>query len=83
MTLLAGHAQAVITPNLERSVFLAGFGQNRRAESVHDDLYAHALATQFGTTTVLMIALDLLGLGPSSVPRSNAVCVIPMPKPTF
>lgn len=27
-----GYAQTVNTPSLEKSVFLAGFGQNRRAE---------------------------------------------------
>ena len=63
MTLLAGHAQTVITPDLRRPVYLAGFGQNRLAESVHDDLYAHALALEMGDTRVVLVALDLLGLG--------------------
>jgi hypothetical protein len=35
-----GYAQTIITPSLDRPVFLAGFGHNRRAESIHDDLFA-------------------------------------------
>lgn len=57
-----GYAQAVITPSLDRPVFLAGFGQNRRAESVHDDLYARALSLSQGETVLVLCALDLIGL---------------------
>jgi hypothetical protein len=63
MSLLAGYAQAVITPSLERPVYLAGFGRNRPAESVHDDLYVRALALQCGDTSLVVAALDLIGLG--------------------
>jgi hypothetical protein len=57
-----GYAQQSITPALDRPVFLAGFGQNRRAQSVHDDLYARALALRDGPHTLALCALDLLGL---------------------
>ncbi len=57
-----GYAQRVITPTLERPVFLAGFGRNRRAETVHDDLYARALALSDGHTRLVLVALDLIGL---------------------
>jgi hypothetical protein len=63
MTLHVGYAQDTITPALDRPVYLAGFGQNRRAESVHDDLYARALALIHGQTRVVAVALDLIGLG--------------------
>jgi hypothetical protein len=63
MTLSAGYAQAVITPSLERPVYLAGFGRNRTAESVHDDLYVRALALGQGDTCLVVAALDLIGLG--------------------
>lgn len=56
-----GYAQAVITPTLDKPVFLAGFGQNRRAESVHDDLYVRALSVQTEETTLVLVALDLIG----------------------
>ncbi len=56
-----GYAQTVITPSLDRPVYLAGFGRNRRAETVHDDLYARALAVSDGQTTLVLCALDLIG----------------------
>jgi hypothetical protein len=56
-----GYAQQVITPSLEKPVFLAGFGSNRRAQGIHDDLYARALALQTEHTTLVLVALDLLG----------------------
>ena len=57
-----GYAQHTITPSLERQVYLAGFGQNRRAQTVHDDLYVRALAMVLEDTHVVLAALDLLGL---------------------
>ena len=57
-----GYAQKIITPSIESSVYLAGFGQNRIAESVHDDLYARALALSDGKTSIVLCALDLIGL---------------------
>ncbi|HHY57186.1 MAG TPA: hypothetical protein GYA08_17320 [Chloroflexi bacterium] len=62
MTLSVGYAQSVITPLLERPVYLAGFGRNRRAASVHDDLYARALALHTHDTAVIVVAADLIGL---------------------
>lgn len=62
MTLSIGYAQSIITPSLERPVFLAGFGRNRRAVSVHDDLYARALALHTHDVTVIVVAVDLIGL---------------------
>lgn len=62
MTIRVGYAQATITPGLERPVFLAGFGRNRRAESVHDDLFVRALALRGAELTVVLAAVDLIGL---------------------
>jgi hypothetical protein len=56
-----GYSQNIITPSLDKPVFLAGFGNNRRATTVHDDLYARALAIQDGEKTVVLVALDLIG----------------------
>jgi hypothetical protein len=56
-----GYAQAIITPSLDRPVFLAGFGQNRLAESLHDDLYVRTLALSDGENTIVLCALDLIG----------------------
>ncbi len=62
MTLQIGYAQAIITPSLDRPVFLAGFGRNRRAETVHDDLYARALTLRQNGRTLIIVALDLISL---------------------
>jgi hypothetical protein len=56
-----GYSQAIITPALEPPVFLAGFGQNRLAESVHDDLTVRAMSLKDDHTTVILAALDLIG----------------------
>jgi len=56
-----GYAQNIITPSLERPVFLAGFGNNRRAQTVHDDLFVRALTIQDDRTTLILAALDLIG----------------------
>ncbi len=62
-----GYAQTIITPSLDKPVFLAGFGSNRRATTIHDDLYARALAIQDGSTTLVLVALDLIGFVRSDV----------------
>ncbi len=65
MPLQIGYAQQSITPSLAQTVFLAGFGQNRRAEGIHDELLARALAIlpgEEGSPQVVLTSLDLLGL---------------------
>lgn len=56
-----GYAQNIITPSLERPVFLAGFDQNRRATAIHDDLYVRALTICTPEQTLVLCALDLIG----------------------
>jgi len=56
-----GYAQDIITPSLDKPVWLAGFENNRRAETIHDDLYVRALAIQDEESTLVLVALDLLG----------------------
>ncbi len=63
MTLQIGYAQQTITPSLDKPVYLAGFGNNRLALSIHDDLYVRALAVGQHNTRLVLVALDLLGLG--------------------
>jgi hypothetical protein len=62
MSFFAGYAESIITPSLERPVYLAGFGRNRRATSVHDDLYVRALALQMEKVSLVLAAVDLIGL---------------------
>ncbi|MCP4515446.1 MAG: hypothetical protein GY824_09490, partial [Delftia sp.] len=62
MNLRIGYAQQTITPSLEQPVYLAGFDQNRLAQTVHDELYARALALEHGDTRLVIVALDAFGL---------------------
>lgn len=58
----AGAAARKITPKLDRPVYLAGFGNNRIATGVHDDLWARCLALRTGHEPVVLCAVDLIGL---------------------
>ena len=61
--LRAGAAKAVITPNTSAAkVYMAGFGNNRVATGVHDDLYARCLALGAGETNIVLCSVDLIGL---------------------
>jgi hypothetical protein len=60
--LRAGAAKAVITPEVKaEKVYIAGFGNNRVATAVHDDLYVRCLALAAGREEVVMCAVDLIG----------------------
>src|SRR5262245_18790267 len=56
--LQAGAAVLSITPNL--GVSLNGSMQDRRAEHIHDELYARCLVLDNGETRVVLVLLDLL-----------------------
>jgi hypothetical protein len=74
---LGGHAWGLsaaagkvdITPDLaHQRVYLAGFGaKGRRAQGVHDPLYAHLLLLRDGPRTVGLVSLDLLGFSRNDV----------------
>ena len=60
--LKAGAAKAVITPDVKTSkVYMAGFGNNRVATGVHDDLYVRCVALAAGNENLVMCASDLIG----------------------
>ncbi len=56
--LQAGAAVLSITPNL--GVSLCGSMQDRRAENIHDELYARALVLDNGETRLALVLLDLM-----------------------
>ena len=60
----AGAARRVITPDLEKHgpVYMAGFGNNRKATGVHDDLYARCVALSAGGRPLAICAVDLIGV---------------------
>ncbi len=57
---LAGASRVRITPLY--SVYLAGLGNNRKSEGIHDDIYASALYLNDGKTQLVIVSLDLIGL---------------------
>lgn len=63
--LRAGFARHTINPDLSdphRPVWLAGFGQNRAATGLHDDLWAIATVLDDGHTRLGIAVLDAIGL---------------------
>lgn len=59
-----GFASVDITPEVggSKPVWIAGYGQNRRAESVHDPLYIRAVVLRNGEQRVAIAVADLVGL---------------------
>jgi hypothetical protein len=62
--LQAGAAQSVITPPMspQHPVYLAGFGHNRVATGVHDDLSVRCLALETAGQRLVLCSVDLIGL---------------------
>jgi len=61
--LRAGAAKAAITPDVHATrVYIAGYGENRVATGVHDDLYVRCLALGADDQTLVVCAADLIGL---------------------
>ncbi len=60
---LVGAKTVDITPSLDKTVFLAGFGQNRRATGVLHPLAASILYVKdAGGSAVCLVSVDLIGL---------------------
>jgi hypothetical protein len=69
--LRAGAAKLPITPDLDRHgpIYLAGFGNNRRATGVHDDLYVRCLALSVSSRPLVLCGVDSIGLFYDDVKR--------------
>jgi hypothetical protein len=68
--LQAGFAEADITPRFgDQPVYLAGFGQNRKATGVHDPLKARAVVLRHGEDRLAIVSVDVVGLFHASVLR--------------
>ncbi len=70
----AGAARVTLTPDLKKHgpVYMAGFGNNRVATGMHDNLYARCLALSAGGQTVVLCGVDLIGLFFDDVERIRA-----------
>ncbi|MFO0801153.1 MAG: hypothetical protein U0804_27115 [Gemmataceae bacterium] len=61
--LTVGFGEADVTPAVgKQPVFMAGFGQNRLAKSVHDPLMARAVVLADGGDKVALVSVDVVGL---------------------
>ncbi len=68
--LYAGFSEENITPKLDgKSVFLAGFGHNRKATGVQDPLFARTIVLRSGKKKVALVSVDLVGLFIDSVKK--------------
>lgn len=68
--LQVGFAETDITPSVkEKTVYLAGFGHNRKAAGVHDPLKARAVVFKHGKEKIAVVAIDLIGLFHSRIER--------------
>lgn len=70
--LRVGFARVKINPdvsNPNRPIYVAGFGQNRKATSVHDDLWAIACVIDDGYTRLGIVSLDAIGFFHDDVVR--------------
>lgn len=62
-SMAVGLAEIDITPAPDKTtVYMAGFGHNRIARSVHDRLYARAIVFRHGKQKLAIVGVDLIGL---------------------
>jgi len=65
-----GFAETDLTPDVgKKPVFLAGFGQNRKATKVHDPITARAVVMADGAEKIALVSVDVVGLFLPSVER--------------
>ena len=58
-----GFGEVDLTPEVgKKPVFLAGFGQNRKATKVHDPITARAVVMADGDERVALVSVDVVGL---------------------
>jgi len=60
--LSVGVAELDITPDITKPVWIAGYGQNRQAKSVHDPLFVRAVVFKTPKQKVAFVAADVVGL---------------------
>jgi hypothetical protein len=69
-----GFGEAEITPKLgSKPVYIAGYGQNRKATGVRDPLMARAFVLRDGTHKIAFVSLDLVGFFNPNVERVRAL----------
>src|SRR5262245_51877520 len=57
-----GFGEVDISPKIgDVPVYMAGFGQNRKATRVRDPLFARAVVLKDGTRKIALVSVDLVG----------------------
>src|SRR5436309_7735565 len=68
--LTVGFAETDVTPELgTKPVYLAGFGQDRQAKTVHDPIMVRAVVLADGTEKIALVSVDVVGLFHTSAER--------------
>ena len=68
-----GIAEVDVTPEVgKKPVYLAGFGQNRKATKVHDPIMVRAVVLADGAQKIALVSADVVGLFLPSVERVRA-----------
>ena len=68
-----GYAEIDATPELgKKPVYLAGFGQNRKATKVHDPIMVRAVVLADGDQKIALVSADVVGLFITSTERVRA-----------
>lgn len=61
--LKVGFAEVDVSPEVgKKPVYMAGFGQNRKATKLHDPIMARAIVLEDGTRKVGLVCVDVVGL---------------------
>lgn len=69
----AGFAERDITPDVKkREVWLAGYGQGRKATGVHDPLFVRVVVLKHGKQKIALACADLVGVMLPTVERIRA-----------
>ena len=69
-----GFAKRAITPELgAKPVYMAGFGNDRKATGVHDDLWARAVAASDGARRIVIVSVDVIGFFHRDVEEARAL----------
>ena len=63
-SIIAGSSAQPITPDLstQSPIYIAGFGRNRVATGIHDDLWSRCCCIQIGNITTAFVSVDLIGV---------------------
>ena len=71
--LTVGFAAVDVTPALDKKpVYMAGFGQNRKATKIHDAISARAVVLADGDAKIALVSVDVVGLFLGSIERVRA-----------